>query len=251
MRAPCPRSSGLALLFLLAGFTLLPGSPALATMRTILSANFDNLPIDEPVPTGGPTQGEPVSVTSTITAFIHDYPFSTPSLKINDDDLLDAGFVRFQFLEPDTSVTSGVLTISADLWFVNYEEYGIKVRERRARSQKFCDLEFGSKGNIRYMDQNSPSLSAVPLGNYVVGTPQHLVMQFNLDDGIYSVSMDGVPLLTNETNGVPYGIGAVLFGMEADDDVSGEFSLDNLTVTLETPTATTPVTWAKTKEPYR
>ncbi|MFN8177083.1 MAG: hypothetical protein U0167_04115 [bacterium] len=254
MTAPCLARPSILLSALLAfgGSTLL-APPTAHAVKTILSANFDSEPIDQPIATSGPAFGEPVSVTSTITAFVRSYPYPTPSLKINDDDLLDAGFVRFQFLTPDTVVTHGIVTISATLWFTAYEEYGIRVRERGSRSQKFCDLVFGSTGSIRYIDQNTPNLAPTPLGSYVVGRPEALVMTFNMDDGIYSVTFDGIPLLVNETHGVPdpHGIGAVLFGMEADDDISGEFNLDDLLVTVETPTATSPVSWAKTKASYR
>src|SRR5262245_63468512 len=78
---------------------------ALAT-TTILQANFDAEPVDTPIATGGPSVGEPVSVTSTITAIVRPWPYATPSLKINDADLLDAGFVSFRYIDSDSLVSA-------------------------------------------------------------------------------------------------------------------------------------------------
>lgn len=220
--------------------------------RTILQADFDAEPLDEPIATGGPSLGQPVSVSGTITAFVHAWPYTTPSLKINDADLLDPGFVRFQFIDSDTVVAIGTVVISAQLWFTNFEEYGIRVRERRiSNSKRFLDLVFGSTGIVRYRDQDTTTL--VDIGTYSTSRPLSLVMTFDLDAATYSVELDGTTLLTDEPGATPpyQGIGAILIGLEADDDPHGELSVDDLVVTADSPTSVGVTSWAGTKALYR
>jgi hypothetical protein len=230
---------------------LLGLAPAHAT-HVILQADFDDEPLDQPIQTGGATVGEPVAVSSTISAIVRAWPFPTPSLKINDDDLLDPGFVRFHFLDSDSTVDHGIVEISATLWFTNLEEYAIRVRERRANSRRFLDLAFGSSGIVVYKDQDT--LTYQVIGTYEAGRPLSLVIRFDMDAATYSVRLDGTTLLADEPHGAlpPYqGIGAVLFGMEADDDPHGEFNLDDLVVTADETTPVAAVSWAATKVRYR
>lgn len=217
--------------------------------ETILDADFDDKTVGLPIGTGGAALGEPMLVSSTISAVIQDLPLATPNLKINDSDLSEAGFVRFGFLH-DWVIDQGTLTISATLHFQAYEDYMIRVRERRANSRKFLDLSFGSSANIWYTDDNTPV--PVAIGTYETDRTYALVLEFDLDADTYSITFDGVPLLTGETHDVIYGIGAVWFGQQADEDDDGEYNLDDLLVTSTwVPTAVTPATWAGTKAAWR
>lgn len=222
-------------------------------VETILQANFDGEPLDVPIGTGGALNGQPVAVGGAISAIVRGWPLSTPSLKIDDDDLLDPGFVRFLFVDTDSVVATGTAVISATLWFQNFEEYGIRVRERRtANSKRFLDLVLGSTGFVRYKDTDTTTLQDI--GTYSLYTPLPLVITFDMDAATYSVELDGVMLLSNEPHGAlpPYqGVGAILFGMEADDDPHGEFNLDDLVVTKEEPTAVESTSWAEAKALYR
>lgn len=216
----------------------------------ILEANFDDKTVNEPIGLGGAIVGEPVSVNSTVSATVKDWPLDTPNLKINDVDLFDPGYVRFEFLNQYV-ITHGTLVISANVWFQAYEEYVFRVRELRARSKKFLDLTFGSTGTMRYSDENSPVIT--PIAYYEVGRLIPLVITFDLDAGTYDVEWDGQLVLDDEPHGVDvYGIGALLFGMLADEDNDGEFNLDDLVVTAtEVPTPVAPRSWAGTKAAYR
>ena len=241
----------LTLLSAMTTWCVLASTTAAPAVETILSANFDDKTVGLPIGTGGPTVGEPVLVNSTISALIQDLPLSTPNLKINDSDLLDAGFVRFEFLH-QWDIVTGVVTVSVNVLFQAYEEYVFRVRELRVRnSKKFLDLSFGSSSNIYYTDENSPTPAVI--GSYAVNHEYTLVLTFDLDTDTYSVVWDGVPLLTDEPYGdTPYGIGALLFGQQADEDDDGEYNLDNLVVTAtEVPTAVQPTTWARAKTDFR
>lgn len=222
---------------------------ARATPTIVLGADFNDKTVGLPIGTGGAAAGEPVLVNTTISAVVQELPLATPNLKINDSDLLDAGYVRFEFTN-QWVITEGVVTISFTWLAQAYEDYVIRVRELRARSRKFLDLSFGSSANIYYTDDDTPAATAI--GTYETNHEYAFVLTFDLDAGTYSVTMDGLPLLTDETHGVPYGIGAVLFGQQADEDDDGEYNLDDLVVTAtQVPTPVTPATWAATKAAWR
>lgn len=224
-------------------------APAARGAETVLDADFDDKTVGLPIGTGGAAVGEPMLVSSTISAVIQDLPLPTPNLKINDSDLSEAGFVRFGFLH-DWIIDHGVLTISCTVHFQAFEDYLFRVRERRANSHRFLDLSFGSSANIWYTDHDTPTPTAI--GNYETNRDYTLVMEFDLDADTYSVEFDGVTLLAGESYGSPYGIGAVWFGQQADEDDDGEFNVDDLLVTAtQVPTAVTPATWAGTKAAWR
>jgi hypothetical protein len=240
------RSLSLSLLVVLA--LARPCSPS--GTEILLDAHFDGEPLDQPIATGGAAVGEPTSVTTTITAVVHAWPMATPSVKINDDDAFEAGFVRFQFID-DQIIESGTLTIRATIWFQAYEEYTIRVRELRiANSRRFLDLGFGSSGIVGFRDQDTTTPRAIT--TFDVHRPVPLVIAFDMDAATYDVEFDGVTVLDDEPHGVtPYGIGAILFGHEGDEDDDGEFSVDDLLVTWQGPSAVEPESWAAAKASYR
>ena len=226
-------------------------------IETVLDADFDDKTIDLPIGLGGAIVGEPMSITGT-TAFVKEWPLTTPNLKINDDDLsqTEAGYVKFELLD-SAILLEGTVVISFDIQFQAYEDYVFLVRDRRGNrfGKKYLDLLLGSSGNVLYRDDDTPV--ATLIGTYQVGRLVPVRFTFDLDAGIYDLEFDGVALLSGETHGVvppaggTVGIGAVFFGMQADDDPFGEYNIDNLLVTVEQTTGVEPRAWAGVKSLYR
>lgn len=216
----------------------------------LLSANFDDKPVGLPIGTGGAAVGEPTSVTSTITAIVRDWPTATPSLKVNDDDLSDAGFVRFMFLE-DRAVDTGTLTIQTSVWFQAFEEYSFEVQRAASPANRFLvELSFGSTGTVRYRDRDT--LTYTELGSYELGRMIPLVITFDLEAELYDIELDGLLILNDEPPGLTtYQIQALRFGMPSDEDDDGEFSLEDLLVVWQGPSAVDAGTWAAIKALYR
>ena len=204
---------------------LLSFAPSLDAAEAILVANFDDKIVGQPVGLGGAAPGEPVSVNTTVSAYIQDEPLPSPNLKVNDIDLLDAGFVRFEF-EDRQEVENGVWELSCTMLFQAFEEYSIRVRNLATNStfrRQFLDVSFGSTGIVRYTDYDSPFPTVV--GSYDLKRPIPLVLTFDMEAGTYDITWDGVQVVTAQPHGLAdqsVGIGAVLFGMlEDEDDVKG------------------------------
>lgn len=72
-----------------------------AAADPLLTADFEGLPLDQPVPLGGPLVGQPVEV-SDCTAIVRDGPLDGACLEIADNDDYMAGIVDFEFLDAGT-----------------------------------------------------------------------------------------------------------------------------------------------------
>jgi len=203
-----------------------------AMAEVLLLADFDDLPIDEPVGTSGAAAGEPVSVDPAITAIVRGTPLATPALEIRDNDDFSAGYARFQLLG-DVEVSAGLLAIDADLYFVEFEGYTIAVREAFSSASSFANVDFSEWGDVSLSDAAG---ALGPVGDYETGRVTRLRLLFDLDAGTYDVFLDGQVVVAGRAHGVTgTGIGAVLVGTIHDPDLAGTFLVDDLRVaTVET-----------------
>lgn len=225
----------------------LPASAGGAT--TILDCNFDAETLDALAGMGGAAAGQLYSLGGT-PAYIRSTPFATPSLEISDDSSVTAETVRFQFLN-DWEIDSGVLTISMNLWFHEFEQYVAYVREANTSGTSFLNLGFTATGNVRYGDLDSPGSTVV--GTYTTGESLALVITFDLDTATYDVTLGGSAILTDESLGsVPRGIGAILLGTDFDSNMAGLYSVDDVVVTAtELPSPVESTRWSDVKAAWR
>ncbi|MCD4706082.1 hypothetical protein K8R61_03310, partial [bacterium] len=197
----------------------------------LLFANFNDKTVNAPIGTGGPLVGEPVSVSTKVTAIIKNNCMGSHCLAIADNDDYSAGTARFEFIN-GVEIKSGTLIIEADLWFHSYNRYNIYVRENGTASKSFISIHFASSGAIGCSDGNSSYIGNI--AHYDINRKIHIKLIFDMDMGIYDIWFDGSLILSDESHGITdRGIGSVLFGLGHDADYDGEISVDNITVTMD------------------
>lgn len=222
--------------------------PAAAGTTTILDCNFDAETLDALAGTGGAEAGQLYSLGGA-PALVRSAPFGTSSLEIGDDSSITAEAVRFQFLN-NWEIDRGVLTISLNLWFHEFEDYNLYIREAQNSAVSFLTVLFTSSGSVRYRDLNS---NTTTVGSYTLGEALPLVLAYDLDQMTYDFSLGGAALLTDESLGsFPQGIGAVLIGAAFDADTDGLVSVDDMLVTAtELPSPVESATWSEVKAAWR
>ena len=215
----------LLVLVLIAGVAS-AASPVSAQL--LLDADFDDKTIDAPLGTGGAAVGEPVYI-AYITAIVRSAPFSSPSLEIQDDDDYISGTASFNFLG-DAEITTGFVSISADVWLSMVDNYEIGVRESGSAACFYLNLEFRDSGNARTWD--STGILQIDTG-YPTGRAIPIQIIFDMDAGTYDLHYDGGLVLDDRAHGVGggCGVGSVSFGALDDPDYDGTFYVDNVLVT--------------------
>jgi len=198
----------------------------------LMTANFNDKAIDAPIGTGGAAVGEPVSVHPAITAIVRSSPLPTPSLEIQDNSSTAGNSANFEFLGSQ-ELTTNVVLIAADLWFSEFEEYSVLVREQGGASRNFMSMSMNSNGDVFYNDGNT--VFAI-IGSYELNRRYPIRMAFDMGASTYDVWLDGALVLRDETHGVTdRGIGSVQFGVNFDPDTDGRFYVDNISVRTAAP----------------
>lgn len=193
-----------------------------STNVTILEADFENQPVDQPITPGGPENGQPVVVDPFITAIVRDEPMGSNCLELHDNDTYSAGYAGFEFLE-QTEATGGKLTITADLWFDEPNSYSIYVREHGGAAYSFADLFFNPNGVAYCAGQSF---------EYSCGQVIHIQFSFDIDAGTMTLFVDGEYVVDHVPYGISErGIGGVYFGCTHDADLDGTLYVDNVAVT--------------------
>ncbi len=209
-----------------------------------LEANFEGQVPDAAIGVGGAAVGEPISVDEGITAIVRDTPMLSLSLEIQDADTDYAGSVCFEFVE-SAEITTGLVTIEADLWFQEFDSYGIYIREQGGGTCSFASLLFYADGSINCVDASLAPYGDI--GTYEIGRSYRVVFKFDMDTGTYDVWLDGMLALPGAAHGITgNGIGSVLLGCVNDEDLTGLFNVDNITVS-DTFTDVLGTTWGRVK----
>ncbi len=206
-----------------------------AAADILLDCDFEDQPIDQPIGTDGAAAHQPVDIGG-MPAMVRISPTGGSALEILD--YLDYGtdVVRFEFLDT-TEVTTGILTLSAVLYFVDYEDYVVYVREPLHSASSFLDLRFEESGTVSQGDADDVGLD--PVGTYTTGEDLLLEIVFDMIAGTCAVSLDGALIVPAETHGVGgVGVGSILFGFDHDVDLDGHYYLQSVMAAWEaTPTA--------------
>jgi len=213
-----------------------------------LDANFDDKPIGEPIGTGGAEVGEPVTVASFDSTIVDESPFSSPSLRLQEQSPGVAGILVFELLDENV-IRSGIVTIEAELQF-NQASRAIQYFNI---AYSLFELLFHNTGEIQYQDTDTDDWQTI--GTYENNKKISLKWVFDLndDDGDgyanpYDLYIDGVPLLKDESHAFwlgTTGVHSLRFSTNGGDGVLSDISLDNIKVTQsEKPLLDRGVTWS-------
>ncbi len=211
--------SGSLLVYLL---VILAVSSAGAQNENLLMADFDSHS-PGPIGTGGPALGEPVAVVGC-------QPVVNVGgkLRIEDEATTSVSTAIFEFLD-SAELMSDLLTISFTVYPANYNDYQISISEQGGTAYNFLTIDFESATQrIFYSDHND----AGP--NHDIEwliDPMNVVVEFNLNDGLYNVWWNDDLLIEDQAYGIPaHGIGRITFGCSDDPDLAGVFYVDNIEV---------------------
>ncbi|MCB1151669.1 hypothetical protein KDK88_08965, partial [bacterium] len=168
-----------------------------ASAAVLLSADFEGLTLDAAVPMGGAAVGQPYNVIQT-QAMVRNAPMSSTCLELQDTLDYGTGTVYFDFLN-ELEVTSGIVTISVDLWFHMLQGYEVYVRESHGAGSAFTSLSFTGVGTIRC---NDAAGNIGVIGSYEAGRLHNLRIVFDQDAGTYDVLLDDVTLVDDRAHGI-------------------------------------------------
>lgn len=231
-------------LWLLAGVLLLAG-PAAAD--PLLSATFEGLPVDQPVPLGGAALGQPIEV-SYCTAIVRDGPLNGLCLEIADDDDFMAGIVEFEFLDA-AEASEGLLAVECTLRFDSLDDYVVSLQEQGSAALDFTTVYFFAAGYFAIFDQAGYTAIGA---DYEAGTDNTLRILHDLDAGTYGVWWNDAPVIQDRAHGiVGRGIGSVSVGPSHDQNLTGTLWLDDLTVAPDVATSADTATWSEIKRAWR
>jgi len=200
--------------------------------ETILSANFNNKPLNQPIGTGGAAVGEPTSVSPFIEAVVRAAPGGGRMLEMFMEQRPSTQAVRFQFLN-NQEVLSGQLLIQARIRLAAGDEFdniGILLREATGSGQSFMNMNlFSLNRRLQILRPGVPATSFFNVLN--LSAANDLAILYDLDDRHISVCLNGglladeLPTLFESTRGIG-GFLVTLAGTGGDQLVS----LENLQV---------------------
>lgn len=231
----------------LASLLLTAALAAPAAAAVLLSADFEGLPLDADVPTGGAAAGQPYNVIQT-QAVVRDAPLSGRCLELQDILDYGTGTVYFDFLN-GVEVTSGTVEIAVDLWFHVLQGYEVYVRESHGAASAFASIGFTGGGSVRCTDAAG---NAGVIGAYEAGRLHRLRLVFDQDLGTYDVLLDDVLLLDDRAHGITAdGVGGVAFATSHDVDLDGTLSIDDLVVTADGTAPAESASFSEVKRAWR
>lgn len=198
------------------------------TAHTLLAADFDDKPLNQPIGTGGPAVGEPTSVASAIEAVVRQDGFATPSLTITDQDDFSGGSARFEFLD-DAEVWTGDVSLRFRARFEDLEDHTITIKENGTATRTFLALNGNASGTFSLYDEaDLPPYDFVP---YAAATPYRFEVAHVGAFGLLYLWIDEELVVYRRQHGITdHGPGSIRFGQEHDADQDGAFTVDDIAV---------------------
>ncbi len=199
---------------------------------TLLNTTFESQSLG-PIGTGGP--GQPVSVSSVITATVVEQTFPAlrginRALEIGHDASSVAGFAVFEF-PGDAEPGDGNVVVEAAIFQPFGARFLLYVRENGGAAANWGSLTISEAGNLVWNDASTASTS---LGSYTDGETLDLALNFDLDARTVEIILDGVIVRpASPTYSGALGVGAVYLGV--DRTTTGPTYVDNLRVTYFPP----------------
>lgn len=222
--------------------TLVSAGALPASAGIVLSADFEGKTVDQPIGEGGPAVGEPVFQSSA--GMVRNAPFPSNCLEFKDDRDFGTAGARFEFLE-DVEITTGILTISADLWFSELNGYYYYTRENGTAAKSFNTVYFTSGGTVI---SNDATGSLGTIGQYTPGRSYALRIEHDLDTGLYDLWWDGNLVVSDRAHGnTGRGIGTLWFGFDHDSDLLGSVYVDNILVEATSQVTNQEASWGQVK----
>ncbi len=203
------------------------------TATPLLSANFNDEALGQPIGFGGAAVGEPISANAC-TPIVVNGVFPTRSLQIDDASTTTASWTTFEFL--DSAEAMGDVSISFWVEFDSLERYEFVVHEQGSNTENFLVMNFVADGRLWFDDAASGN-SHYHMETYAANTPVHFEIAFYSELGLYSIWMDGVRVVHRRGHGITgRGIGRLNFGESFDTDLNGRMNVDRIQVdTLDSP----------------
>ena len=188
---------------------LLPLSGLALAAETILLANFNNKPLNQPIGTGGAAMGEPTSVSPVIDAVVRSAPGGGRMLEMFMEQRPSTNSVIFQFLG-NQEVTSGQMLFQARIRLAAADEFsniGIRLREANGASQSFMNMNLFSLD--RRLQIQRPGVPVTSFFNVLqLSDTNDLAVLYDLDEMFISVCLNGsllvaeLPTLFESTRGI-------------------------------------------------
>jgi hypothetical protein len=216
-----------ALLVLLLALSVAP--PGADARILLLDAHFDNRPVGSQLGRRGALFGEPVEgqYDSRSEVIYEDSP-GQHSVRLLDTRTTTPDNLYWA-LRDGLGFSDGKLFISCELELEYPEDYHLSLRSEDLESDNFFQMIFDASGDIQWRDGDSPNPTSI--GFYPVGVPMSLEWAFDLDNGTYSFTLNGVEHITDETHGLAgASLGALIVGHRNDADLSGALRFDNPSV---------------------
>ena len=194
----------------------------------LLDANFNDKPLNAQIGTGGPTVGEPVSLTAGLSAIVRAQSLESRYLQFSHA----GGVARkaiFEFLDGD-EVRIGEVRVAfsvraPDVW----DSFQVRVTESLPGNGRFGGIEFTSTGMLRTLDGLGGDTN---FGTYEPDQALKFELVYQLAAGTYVIYVDGRLATNSLAHSVvdpDKGIGAVEFTMAATSGT--RWAIDDLRVT--------------------
>lgn len=200
--------------------------------QTLLDADFQGLPAEQPLAIGTAAQGRPVSIAPNLWVLVRDTPMASRSAQVVWSQVVGSGAVRFELVgaaEPRT----GAVAVRFDLHPQVFDGYTVFLREGKGAAQAFGDLLFNGSGGVRVNDSLGSTL--LPW-SWQPGRTYSLHWLYDLDAGSYDLRVDGRVVLAGRGHGIDLsdpqqaGLGSVSFGLNNGASANAVFSFDNVLV---------------------
>lgn len=180
----------------------------------LLSAPFNDRPLNTQIGTGGAVVGEPVAIAMGLQAFVVPAGlFPSPSLRITPVGGSGARTLRFEFLD-SVEVTAGEVRFGFVMKAAQLDRFLVYVREQGSAAKNFMSLVFLADGSIAVSDEGDPSGAVI--GSYAAGANLIFELRFRMDSAAYDIYLNGTAIARNRTHAiVDRGVGAILFGADS------------------------------------
>ncbi len=202
------------------GLLLLTWSVVSFAAETILLADFNNKPLNEPIATGGAAEGEPVGVSNLIEATVRAAPGGGRELELIKEPSFGTASIRFHFLNQE-EVTEGQVHVAMSLRIGTVEDFasvGLLLRERFGSAQSFLNFDLFSNGDSQIRRPGFPALRFNT--TVTLSALNRIEILYDLDDRLFSVCLNGDVLAADLEPGIETtrGIGSVLLSLPAATD---------------------------------
>lgn len=206
-------------------------APPPAHAQAVLTADFQDQPVDQPIGLGGAAAGQPVSVATRLDAIVRDTPMPTRSLELGwNDASVSAAYARFHLLD-GSEVVDGQVLIEFDLLPQTASIFLVNIRESSSSARDYGSLRLQGSGNLLIGDGAG---SVVVAGGWSVGAVLSPWFLYDLDARTWSFGVGADTVFVDRPVGPPVdgrGIGAVNFGLDFNTPADTRLSIDNLRVT--------------------